>query len=314
MDSPIYMYYQLDNFYQNHRRYVKSRSDTQLRDSDLYDVSGSCEPLATRSCGAGTTQAGSCAVYPCGLIAWSVFNDTFYGWEDPAASPPSATAQAALASNAACTDATKCFKITRNNLPVYVPWKKDGIAWKSDKDKKFINPGSPMPYGDHTGACSDSSCLALPYEGYKYIKCTESQYNDTVPMSDLNYVTHCPAAKQYADVANEEFIVWMRTSGLPDFRKLHRIIDTDLKSGDTIDFYVNNVFPVTEFDGKKKIVLSTTTWIGGKNQFLGWAYVVVAILCLLLAIGFGIKQWVSPREPTTSSELETTLTQAPQES
>lgn len=26
IDGPIYVYYQLDNFYQNHRRYVKSRS------------------------------------------------------------------------------------------------------------------------------------------------------------------------------------------------------------------------------------------------------------------------------------------------
>jgi len=26
MEGPVYVYYQLDNFYQNHRRYVKSRS------------------------------------------------------------------------------------------------------------------------------------------------------------------------------------------------------------------------------------------------------------------------------------------------
>lgn len=26
IEGPIYVYYQLDNFYQNHRRYVKSRS------------------------------------------------------------------------------------------------------------------------------------------------------------------------------------------------------------------------------------------------------------------------------------------------
>ena len=28
--GPIYVYYQLENFYQNHRRYVKSRSNIQL--------------------------------------------------------------------------------------------------------------------------------------------------------------------------------------------------------------------------------------------------------------------------------------------
>ena len=31
MTPPIFMYYKLTDFYQNHRRYVKSRSDAQLR-------------------------------------------------------------------------------------------------------------------------------------------------------------------------------------------------------------------------------------------------------------------------------------------
>merc|ERR1712227_818391 len=125
----------------------------------------------------------------------------------------------------------------------------------------------------------------MPYDTYKYYKC-----------SDTGTKYDCPAEKRYADVHNEEFIVWMRTSGLPEFRKLHRIIQTDLKAGERIEFKVNDVFPVCAFKGTKKVVLSTTTWIGGKNQFLGYAYIVVASLCLLLAIGFFIKQVVSPRK------------------
>lgn len=30
MKAPVYFYYKLENFYQNHRRYVKSRNDEQL--------------------------------------------------------------------------------------------------------------------------------------------------------------------------------------------------------------------------------------------------------------------------------------------
>ena len=30
MKAPVYFYYKLENFYQNHRRYVKSRNDDQL--------------------------------------------------------------------------------------------------------------------------------------------------------------------------------------------------------------------------------------------------------------------------------------------
>merc|ERR1711871_783209 len=50
MKAPIYVYYHLTNFYQNHRRYVKSRSDIQLRGDGDYDVDSTCAPLDTRSC------------------------------------------------------------------------------------------------------------------------------------------------------------------------------------------------------------------------------------------------------------------------
>ena len=48
--APIYVYYQLDNFYQNHRRYVKSRSNEQLMGNDL-EVSqlDECDPIKTNA-------------------------------------------------------------------------------------------------------------------------------------------------------------------------------------------------------------------------------------------------------------------------
>merc|ERR1711959_155659 len=141
----------------------------------------------------------------------------------------------------------------------------------------------------------------MPYDSYKYFKCVDTAFSKANKNLDS-----CPKSKRYADVGNEEFIVWMRTSGLPEFRKLHRIINTDLKEGDKLTFLINNIFPVKEFSGTKKIVLSTTTWIGGKNSFLGWAYIVVAILCILLALGFFIKEMVCPRQVASSEQLEHT--------
>jgi hypothetical protein len=63
MTGPVYLYYQLDNFYQNHRRYVKSRSDAQLMGTILYaddTALADCEPLV---------YSGSKILSPCGLIA-----------------------------------------------------------------------------------------------------------------------------------------------------------------------------------------------------------------------------------------------------
>jgi len=297
MKAPIYVYYHLTNFYQNHRRYVKSRSDIQLRGDGDYDVDSTCAPLDTRSCTKSGGTTGTCAVYPCGLIAWSVFNDTFYSHTPSSFTAPS---NSDIIGSGSCTEPTSCLKITRAGANKYIPWTSQGIAWASDREQKFKVTSSPTPV-DST-ACSGtptaSTCMAMPYDSYKYFKCTD-------PSVTGNNNQSCPLGKRYADVSNEEFIVWMRTSGLPIFRKLHRIINTDLKAGDEVNFKVNNVFPVSAFSGTKKVVLSTTTWIGGKNQFLGIAYIVVAVICLLLALGFAVKQAFNPREPT--SELEKSL-------
>ena len=102
IEKPIYVYYQLDNFYQNHRRYVKSRSYQQLMGQDLdYDsIKDDCNPIvqnkdisaelysvAEREAKAEaiakgeeytmTPLSGDAVANPCGLVAKSFFTDTF---------------------------------------------------------------------------------------------------------------------------------------------------------------------------------------------------------------------------------------------
>jgi hypothetical protein len=60
--------HKVTNYYQNHRRYVKSIDSDQLKGAakSASDISGGeCKPLAV---------IGDMPVFPCGLIANSVFN------------------------------------------------------------------------------------------------------------------------------------------------------------------------------------------------------------------------------------------------
>lgn len=71
IQPPILFYYRLTNFYQNHRRYVKSVDIEQLKGTarSVSDIdSGDCGPL---------DSVNGKPYYPCGLIANSMFNDTF---------------------------------------------------------------------------------------------------------------------------------------------------------------------------------------------------------------------------------------------
>lgn len=68
LDPSILLYYKLTNFYQNHRRYVDSLDADQLKGKHrtVKDLKNSaCKPVAIE---------GDKVVYPCGLIANSLFN------------------------------------------------------------------------------------------------------------------------------------------------------------------------------------------------------------------------------------------------
>ena len=224
MAAPVYFYYQLTNFYQNHRRYVKSRSDAQLR-GDLTADTSSCDPLQTNA---------AMPIYPCGLIANSFFNDNFTACVTPA------------------SGSSVCTPLTGSN------WQKEGIAWASDVASKFKQPTTAVPANYYT---LNTQQLPLP------------------------------------SVTDEDFIVWMRTAGLPTFKKLHRqVLTQSFAAGDAIQLTINNAFDVSSFKGQKWVVLSTTSWLGGKNSFLGYAYIVVGAICLALALVFGVKQYMTPRK------------------
>ncbi|KAL6637995.1 hypothetical protein ACP70R_025567 [Stipagrostis hirtigluma subsp. patula] len=208
MTAPIYVYYELDNFYQNHRRYVKSRSDKQLRYGEYTGTS--CDPIERDNDGH--------QIVPCGLIAWSLFNDT-YGF----------------------TRGSKEIKINRKN-----------ISWKSDREHKFGKHVYPANF--QNGSLIGGGKL-----------------DPKVPLSE-----------------QEDLIVWMRTAALPKFRKIYGVIEEDLQVDETITVLITNNYNSYGFSGKKSLVLSTATWLGGKNDFLGYAYIVTGSLSIFMAVLFAL--------------------------
>ena len=90
--GPVYMYYKLTNFYQNHRRFAKSRDTQQIAGNDVGEPSSDCDPIlvpgdfwsnTSVSLTVGTAPSSPTSTYasfrysPCGLVSWSQFNDTF---------------------------------------------------------------------------------------------------------------------------------------------------------------------------------------------------------------------------------------------
>jgi hypothetical protein len=280
MEGDVYVYYQLKNFYQNHRTYVKSRSDKQLLGTELEkDEMDDCLPRKYAKLNGVKKQ-----LWPCGLVANSLFNDVI-------------------------------------SLPSDSPYTLDetGIAWDTDVENKF---NQPEGYKDATVACASiascsnkTTCAAgictgngLP-EGCRGYTCAGGSYDPECaaeecklfyyPKEDLNhflYELYPEIVSPIVGMVNEHFIVWMRTAGLPEFRKLYGRIESTIEAGTTVTFDVTNNFHVGDYDGEKALVITTLSSVGGKNPFLGIAYMVVGVLCLILALLFGVKQFTSPRK------------------
>ena len=55
-------------------------------------------------------------------------------------------------------------------------------------------------------------------------------------------------------------------------------------------------FPVSIYGGTKSILISTRTVMGGKNSFLGIAYLVIGGICIVLGVFFTAAHLVKPRK------------------
>ena len=126
---------------------------------------------------------------------------------------------------------------------------------------------------------------------------------------------------------DEHFLVWMRTAGLPTFRKLWARNDQeDFVAGVyEIDIFLSTSYPplpsspslssfsvlfskietdlrirttdypVAPFSGTKSLVFSTVSFIGGRNPFLGIAYIAAGGICVVLGLLLTARHLIRPR-------------------
>ncbi|KAI7804852.1 cell cycle control protein 50B [Triplophysa rosa] len=166
--------------------------------------------------------------------------------------------------NSMFNDTFELFHVV-NKTKKRVPLDGKGISWWTDYNIKYRNP-SPV-----------NGSLANAFEG------TVKPINWPKPAYELD-----PTDPNNNGFMNQDFLVWMRRAALPQFRKLYRRITegdyaAGLPAGDySVTIHYN--YPVLNFDGRKKVVFSNVSWMGGKNEFLGIAYLVVGSLCLVMSV------------------------------
>lgn len=238
--APVFQYYKLTNFYQNNRRYVQSLDTSQLQGDYV-----SADTLSSSNCKPLGSTADNKAIYPCGLIANSVFNDTF-----------------------------------------------SNFTFISDPS------GNPDPSGNSDYNFTDSG-IAWPGEAKKYSATSGYTNNLDEVVPPPNWVLRYPSYPNASSIPNlqadEHFQNWMRTSGLPTFSKLYGRNDTGTLLAGQYHVLVYMNYPVQGYKGTKSLVISTVSWIGGKNPFLGWAYVAASAVFVFLALAGTVRHLLKPR-------------------
>lgn len=270
----------LENFYQNKRRYDRSRDENQLLGGTSNYLSTECEPYRYQ-----LTQDLSKVLKtaPCGAVANSLFNDTF----------------------------TIYYNHKLSNNPIKLNISKKDLAWSSDRKFKFRNPANFIhtvkPVNWHknitqleNGFQNEDLMVWMRTAAFPTFKKlygrilleenSKLAHKIPIPMEEANHTTFKSILKlknrikdYFTNKANESIMsFYNETEAKMPVIQLHKTLYRLPKGQYFIDIEYN--YMIKQINGRKFFILANVSWIGGRCNFLAISYIVVGCLCFMAAI------------------------------
>lgn len=314
MVPPIWVYYQLEGFFQNHRRHSKNYAPGQFSagtggngaaDADLQR----CEPTAYQG-------DGGRPIYPCGVLALTLFNDSFV------------LVQSSVSEGSGQTESNR----------IHIQSGADAIAWPADREGAFHNLD---PEGKHstTGLTNEVALDMWILERFPPVACEQQIFSGNRPYVPVNVAMRQKYANDASSEANKVTVidctgyngnaptcnftrlgapfvceggykeiirkdwgvesghlaVWMRLAGLPNFRKLWGRVDTPIKAGNKLKVFFVDKFPAKRLFGRKVFILSTVSTLGGRGDLLGHCFIGIGLICLVFGAWLFYQRTFHPR-------------------
>ncbi|PHJ25516.1 transmembrane domain protein [Cystoisospora suis] len=244
----IYVYVEMEGFYQNDAQVVWSRNERQLAGEIFTKAEDlrSCEPVVT-----AIVDNETKILHPCGVLAWNVFTDRFQFLD---AEPDDAVDSGQI-------------------KPLLVEQGPSVLLKSMDWQKHFRNP--PLAErAKHRSTVYFWMSQVDNDDGEDMYKSREEAKAELLN-DRLNY-------EEAGDmVENGHFIQWMYVSTFSSWRKLYGRIRGPIEL--PIFAYIAVTYDVKLWRGKKAIVLVQPSLFGGRTQFIGIVYIVFACILAIFA-------------------------------
>lgn len=247
----IYFIYELNDFYQNYRRYVRSYDANQMHNGGNLPGGSACDPYIYQGFSVNDSLPENGAILPCGQISHSNFNDSFLISMD---STPLDIDVCACLSDVTGMKRIVLFMASNiiicvfTKIRVYHNMQSSNIAWKSDAEHL---------YGNVTSINYNTNPI---YRGGN---------TSTLPLNE-----------------NQQWMVWQRPAAHRLTNKLYGVLYTDIPEGTVVNVQVFNRYNTYSFGGEKYFKLTTNSWVGGRNLTLPILYMIAAGLSYVLAAFF----------------------------